>query len=340
MRTGFLDSITIDLYSATPKYQQLSNSIVQAIEDGRLKVGDRLPSLNECYEKLELSKDSAEKCYKKLKQSGLIKSVPKKGYYITTTMKASYRILFLLNKLSEFKKLIYDSFVNSMKDQYSIEVGIYNSNIYSFKKLLRDTNDYSHIVVIPHFKDNEQSAFDAINAIPKRKLVILDRAIPLCCEANITVCQNFKEDIYRALLKLNPSLMKYEKMKILFTKENCFPFEILEGFKAFCQDFAYEYEVLFDLNLLQVNTSEVFICLTDTDMATLIESIEELGHIIGMEVGIISYNETPIKKFIRNGITTISTDFPQIGKEAAKLILNNVIKKVEIPFQVNLRGSL
>ncbi|HEU0227321.1 MAG TPA: winged helix-turn-helix domain-containing protein, partial [Arachidicoccus soli] len=76
MRTGFLDSITINVYSATPKYQQLSNSIVRAIEDGRLKVGDRLPSLNECYEKLGLSKDSAEKCYKKLKQSGLIKSVP------------------------------------------------------------------------------------------------------------------------------------------------------------------------------------------------------------------------------------------------------------------------
>ena len=39
--------------------------------------------------------------------------------------------------------------------------------------------------------------------------------------------------------------------------------------------------------------------------------------VIGKQVGIISYNETPLKKIILNGITTISTDFEAMGIEAA-----------------------
>ena len=39
--------IDIDVYSATPKYLQLSNCIVKAIVDGILKENDVLPSINE-----------------------------------------------------------------------------------------------------------------------------------------------------------------------------------------------------------------------------------------------------------------------------------------------------
>ena len=37
----------IDEFSATPKYLQLANSIVKAIEDGKLQEDDVLPSINE-----------------------------------------------------------------------------------------------------------------------------------------------------------------------------------------------------------------------------------------------------------------------------------------------------
>ena len=43
-------------------------------------------------------------------------------------------------------------------------------------------------------------------------------------------------------------------------------------------------------------------------------------------IGIISYNETPLKKVVENGITTISTDFKAMGKLLANMILEN--KKV------------
>jgi DNA-binding LacI/PurR family transcriptional regulator len=61
---------------------------------------------------------------------------------------------------------------------------------------------------------------------------------------------------------------------------------------------------------------------------------------IGEQVGIISYNETPLKKVILNGITTISTDFHQMGVIAAELILSDSKEHIKVPFKLTLRQSL
>ena len=58
------------------------------------------------------------------------------------------------------------------------------------------------------------------------------------------------------------------------------------------------------------------------------------------DVGVISYNETPLKKIILNGITTISTDFKFMGRYAAELILNKKHDHVAVPFHLTLRKSL
>jgi len=72
----------------------------------------------------------------------------------------------------------------------------------------------------------------------------------------------------------------------------------------------------------------------------LIEIIMLTDFKIGRQVGIISYNETPIKKIILNGITTISTDFQQMGVMAADLIRNNSKEHLHVPFKLTLRESL
>lgn len=61
---------------------------------------------------------------------------------------------------------------------------------------------------------------------------------------------------------------------------------------------------------------------------------------MGKDIGVISYNETPLKKLILQGITTFSSDFEEMGRQAALLILEGVRKQVEIPFHLKLRPSL
>jgi DNA-binding LacI/PurR family transcriptional regulator len=58
------------------------------------------------------------------------------------------------------------------------------------------------------------------------------------------------------------------------------------------------------------------------------------------DIGIISYNETPLKKFILNGITTISADFDFMGKKAAELVLSNMAEQIKVPFNTIVRPSI
>jgi len=84
----------------------------------------------------------------------------------------------------------------------------------------------------------------------------------------------------------------------------------------------------------------VYINLMEDDLVTLIEKILSQHLKLGEEVGVISYNETAIKKIILNGITTISTDFKMIGEKAAELILKNATEHIEADFHLTLRSSL
>ena len=48
MKSSIFDKlIYFDEFSVTPKYQQLANCILKAIEDDKLQTDDLLPSINE-----------------------------------------------------------------------------------------------------------------------------------------------------------------------------------------------------------------------------------------------------------------------------------------------------
>ena len=62
-----LKLLRIDSDSRMPKYRQIVNSILEEIEKGSLKVGMRIPSINEISEEYYLSRDTVEKAYNYLK---------------------------------------------------------------------------------------------------------------------------------------------------------------------------------------------------------------------------------------------------------------------------------
>jgi DNA-binding LacI/PurR family transcriptional regulator len=61
---------------------------------------------------------------------------------------------------------------------------------------------------------------------------------------------------------------------------------------------------------------------------------------IGKDFGIISYNETPLKKVVENGITTISTNFEAMGKILAQMTFNNKKNQIENKSDLIIRSSL
>lgn len=339
---SFFKLISIDEYSATPKYLQLSNSIIASIEDGKLIQDDILPSINELSYMLDISRDTAEKGYKYLKSRQIIKSVPGKGYYISQTdFKKKLKIFLLFNKLSAHKKIIYDAFVTSIGEDVSIDFYIYNNDFTIFKKLIQNKKaDYSHYVIIPHFVESGELAYEVINTIPKDKLILLDKKIS-GVEGNYSaIYENFEKDIYEALSSARDVLAKYHTLKIVFPKKSYFPKEIVNGFKRFCMQYAFNHIIVNDISSEPISEGEVYINLMEDDLVTLIERIISLNLKLGKDVGVISYNETPLKKFILDGITTISTDFKGMGTIAAEMIKNKETAQKEVSFYLTLRSSL
>ena len=332
----------IDVFSATPKYLQLANSIVTAISVGKLQQDDILPSINELSAEFEISRHTVEKTYKYLKNIGVLGAVLGKGYYVSKTdFRQPYHIFLLFNKLSSHKKIIYDSLIQALGNKANISFYIYNNDFALFKKLITGNYDqYTHFVIIPHFTENDDKAPEVINAIPKDKLILLDKRIPCITGEFGAVYESFEEDIYHALKKALPELEKYDTLKIIFPENSYYPVEILKGYYKFCQDYAFDYKVVHDILNEPIQKKEAYINVMEDDLITLIEKIQATELQIGHDIGIISYNETPLKKLILNGITTISTDFEQMGRITADLILSNSRKHVSVPFQINLRASL
>jgi DNA-binding GntR family transcriptional regulator len=338
----FFEHVTIDEHSITPKYIQLTNSVLKAIEMGKLRKDEILPSINELSYILEISRDTAEKGYKHLKKMGALGSVPGKGYYILNThLKQKLHVVLFFNKLSAHKKLIYDAFISTIGEDVSVDFYIYNNDLTFFKKLLLNPKrEYTHYVIIPHFVEGREKAVEIINSIPKEKLVLVDKEIPGVDGDYAAVYESFSNDIYHALEQARERLSKYDTLKLIFPDKSYYPKDIIKGFYRFCQQYAFAHLLVSDISTEPIKAGEVYINLMEDDLVKLLDRIMSLKLEVGKDVGVISYNETPLKKFIMNGITTISTDFSHMGVTAAKLILENSTRHEEVPFYLTIRSSL
>jgi len=334
--------LSIDYYSATPKYLQLANSIIKSIGEGKIKQNEVLPSINELSFEFEISRDTVEKGYKHLKKIGILESVPGKGYFVTNANVDKHLKIFLLfNKLSPHKKIIYDAFVAAIGNLAQIDFYIYNNDFNFFKKLIHNRkNDYTHYVIIPHFLEGGENVHEVINAIPKDKLILLDKLVSKVDGEYAAVYENFENDIYNALEQALPQLSKYHTIKIIVPAYTYHPQEIVKGFKRFCQQYAFNYRLVHNIANEPIKEGEVYINLMEDDLVTLIEKILVTKLKVGKHVGVISYNETPLKKIILNGITTISSDFEMMGQKTAELILEQSKEHIAIPFKLTIRNSL
>jgi DNA-binding LacI/PurR family transcriptional regulator len=66
--------------------------------------------------------------------------------------------------------------------------------------------------------------------------------------------------------------------------------------------------------------------------------MKEMEVVLGEEMGVISYNETPLKDLL--GITVVSTDFKAMGETAARMVRNKENGKVKNPFSLINRNSM
>jgi len=338
----FIKSIQISEFSSTPKYLQLADAVIEGVRKNQLKQGDILPSINEVSVYFDISRDTVEKGYRHLKSLDIISSTPGKGYFVAKSdVVSKQKIALFLNKLSAHKKIIYDAFARELGDETSLDLFVYNSDISHLRSLLLNlTKQYDHYVVFPHFKEGSDQAPEVLGLIPIDKLMLLGKLIDGLNGNFDAVYENYEKDIYEALEKMVVPLARYRTLKLVFPDHSDYPKAIIKGFYRFCQQYAFDHLLVGDLSAEPLKKGECYIMLAEDDLVLVLEKSIIKDYQIGEDIGVISYNETPLKKFILNGIATISTDFELMGKNAAQIIKKQKKEQKENPFYVNIRPSL
>lgn len=344
-----LKLLKIDSDSRVPKYRQIVNSVMEEIEKGNLKVGNRIPSINEISEEYYLSRDTVEKAYNYLKEKKIIVSAKGKGYYVARTVEtSSLSILFLMNKLSSYKLKIYNSFVGSLGSSARVDLKVYHCDPKVFLSELEEARGaYDYYVIMPHFKDENlihktatPEVREAIRAIPEEKLILIDNVIPELA-AKSAVYQDFKTDIYEALSEASQFLRTYQKLMLVYPRKAVYPYptRILTGFQQFCTDFNFNFEVLDQVyHDMELQSRDAYIIIEENDLVSLVRQIRDKNMTMGKDVGVISYNDTPLKDLL--GITVISTDFDAMGETAAYMIQSRKQEVVKNAFHFINRDSI
>ncbi len=342
--------IKINENSRIPKYKQIVDSIISDISHGKIKVGKKIPSINELSEQLLLSRDTVEKAYRHLKEKKVIVSVKGKGFYTSKTdLISKVNILFMVNKPSVYKMIIYNSFVDSLGVNGYVDMYIYHCDESLFVKTIeRNIGAYDYYVIMPHFRDENSHhvtftplVLDILQQIPIDRLIMLDNVKDMLKGRFSSIYQDFEQDIFNALTEGLEKIKKYDKVILVYPDKsaNPYPRRIRTGFIKFCIQNNLDYEILHEIyDDMELQSKDVYVTLQERDLVNLVRQTRAKKLVLGEDIGIISYNETPLKELL--GITVISTDFKTMGESAAYMILKNKKENVKNVFNYIERNSV
>lgn len=336
-QTFYMNIISIQNNIGVPKYKQIIHSIEKAIEGEKLAKGDRLPSVNKVCLAFSLSRDTVLLGYDDLKKRGIIYAIPGKGYYVKSVeISIKQKIFLLFDELNIFKEDIYNSFLKNIGKNVQVEIFFHHFNVQVFHKLINDSNgNFTKYIIMP---TNLIDVADVIKTLPVNDVIILDQ-INDELKSFPAIYQNHKKDIFEGLVKGKSKLNKYNKLILIFPgfRE---PLGMKTGFVQFCNEYSFDYEVISEFIDSEITIGSVYIIPNDRDLVSVIEKARQQNLKLGTDFGIISYNETPLKKVVSNGITTISTDFTTMGKLLAQMVLTGNKKQIENKNALIIRNSL
>jgi DNA-binding GntR family transcriptional regulator len=330
-------NVHIDETSREPKYKQLIKSIEKAILNGDYKRGDHLPSINSLRKRFGVSRDTVLLAYGNLKLRGIVYAIPGKGYYIKTeNVSTKERIFLLFDEFNSFKEDLYNSFLKHLDKGVEVDIFFHHFNIAIFSKLIFDNiGVYNSYIIMPA---NLKGVHLILDKLPKESVYILDQTQKELSKYP-SLTQNFKEDVVFGLTESYQQLKKYKKVVFVYLKEKQ-PKEMLKGFKKFCKTHKVKYEIISNIEEKKIAKDEAYLIPDDRTLIRLIKTIRDSKLIIAKDIGIISYNDTLLKEIVEDGITTISTDFKEMGQRLASMILNKEDIKIENVNKLIIRNSL
>lgn len=322
---------------STPKYKQIINSIENAIDSGKFKKGDKIPSLNSIKDQNNISRDTVLMAFNDLKNRGIIQSVVGKGYYVASeNINVTQKIFLLFDEFNSFKEDLYNSFLDHLGENIQVDIFFHHFNKSIFNNLIHDNiGSYNYYVIMPA---NLKNTNNIIKALPKDSVYILDQLHDDLLEYP-AIYQNFQQTMFTNLTKALDSIKKYKRLVLVFLKDKQ-PSSMQDGFVMFCEKNLLPFDIIYSLKNHALKKGDLYIIPEDKNLLRVIKKIKANDFVLAEDVGVISYNDTLLKEIVEGGITTITTDFNAMGKRLAEMIINKETLKIENTNNLIIRNSI
>jgi DNA-binding LacI/PurR family transcriptional regulator len=152
--------------------------------------------------------------------------------------------------------------------------------------------------------------------------------------------QDFYEGTYRSLESAYNRICRYNKLHLSFPEKSGHPGTLEMGFVKFCTDHYISYKIEDSLKNVEICKGDAYLVIDDSDLIKLLKTCKVRNWSPGRDIGVISYNETPLKGVIRDGISVISCNFKMMAQEMAEFIKNRAAVRKIIPINYIKRNSL
>jgi DNA-binding LacI/PurR family transcriptional regulator len=169
---------------------------------------------------------------------------------------------------------------------------------------------------------SHQNIDPVLKKIDVNKLLILGMGNPVDCRMNFLL-QDFGQSVQQCLGESLDRLKKYDEMILVYEqKSTAHPADTVPAVREFCKKHQLGFRNSHRFNEAEVKTGQVWFVIRDTDLVQVIKACVAKKLVPGEDVGIISYNDTPMKEIVEGGVTVISTDFKKMGEMAADFVIN------------------
>lgn len=329
-----------DPASDIPKSRRIADALIEAIREGRLRVGERLPSINALSRRHGLSRDTVIKAYGSLEADGVIRARHGNGFYVAADhVCRKLRVLVLFDTFTNgFKNLAYAGLIAGAGDVAEFDFYSHNFNDAMFRTTLeRNSHRYDRLVVMPYASP---AVREVLSSLPQYKLLLLDIPSDFPGKACGVIAQSHDEQTEAALLSAQDRLRRYGRLRVVLPPAPGNPVSIAEAGRRVAARLGLGFDCIPRVAPDDVAPGDLFLVIDDADLVALIKAVRARGWTAGREVGVISYNDTPLKEVLEGGVTTISIDFQDLGLRAARRIREWTAEVETVPTRLILRHTL
>jgi DNA-binding transcriptional regulator YhcF (GntR family) len=337
-RTGAIFEKILELADqpSYSKHDRLVQGIINAIDEKIVGQDDMLPSVNTMIKELHFSRETIVKGFRELIGRGIIESKNRLGYFVANgNTGQSLKVALLMYNLDSFEEQFYRNFRHELGKNVHLNIYFHHGNIEVFETILQQIKGRYGMYAVAPIPDPKTATL--LEMIPRSKFLMFDRYEPL--EGDFSyITQEFEQATYTALAGLAPVIGQYDEMIFYHSPDSLDPKEILPAFKKFLKNFKIKGRILPEYKAGSIEKGKVYFTLDNFALWQMMKDCKAKGIRPGKDAGLLSYNDEPAKEII--GVTTVSTNFSEMGKRAGQAIMSREKVKETIPTVLARRTTL